>query len=179
VDPAIVAGVIYAENMINVDYKDHYVEPYFAKLFPKIADFAGISLGIAQVRLTTMKLLQEEGYIKGPYYPMPRPGLYPKSLPSSLKKYTELIKKHIEYSQKPDVNALYAAAYIKFLSDKYPQVKDMPGIMATLYNIGHKKKDGSPRIVNKPPYGYNCFGKVVRTQYGTLKMLIVEYSKRP
>lgn len=178
VDPAIVAGVIYAENMINVDWKDHYVEPYFAELFPKLSDFIGISLGMAQVRLTTMKLLQEEGYIKSPYYPMPRPGLYPKSLPSSLKKYTELIKKHIEYSQKPDVNALYAAAYIKFLSDKYPKVKDMPGIMATLYNIGHKSKDGRPRVVTSP-YGYNCFGKVVRTQYGTMKMLIEEYSKRP
>ena len=57
VNPAIIAGCIYAEQTINVDVKDKYIDPL---VYSYGID---VSLGIGQVRISTAKKVESKGYM--------------------------------------------------------------------------------------------------------------------
>ncbi len=160
VDPAIVAGAIYAKNTLNVDWRDNIRDPIAAATVNGVAHTIqgkGVSLGIGQVRLGTALDLENKGYIE-------------KSLDGRHRFY------RLSF---PDTSTMYSAAYIKYLSDIYPDVKNIPEIMSTLYNTGPKiDKNGNIMPIGRTDengtkhYGYNCFGEVTKVRYKAIQLLL-------
>lgn len=158
VNPAILAAVIYAEQRLNVDWKD--------KLFDDIGGFYGLntSVGVAQVRVSTAKFLEEQGY-------MPKinaqdggwniPGIGFVHGTETMARATAL--------RNPTINIMYAAAYLAYIQDRwkeaYPEIDGRTAILATLYN----QKETRPPHANPVP---NQFGTFAKENYYAMRQLL-------
>jgi len=160
VDAQVLAGVIFAENMLNVSFVDKYLEyPVYMGL-PNLIDF---SLGVAQVRISTAKYLEEKGYmpvIKGKW---------------SFIVYFSANEVRATLLQDDYYCILYAAAYLRLLADlwkdDFSMIEYRPDIWGSLYNLGHGKK---PHSNPKP----NSFGELVGLYYDHMGDLLYTYNER-
>jgi hypothetical protein len=132
VDPRVVAGAIYAERARNYNYwSDDVLQPALASW---VLTRSPISLGFGQVSLATAELVENAGLIPTP--------------PTT---HDERVAALID----PAKNIQYAAAYIKYLSDKFPEANGDPALLMNLYEIGEKdKKTGKRRTIKGE---YDCF----------------------
>ena len=160
VDAQVLAGVIFAENMLNVSFVDKYLEYPVYMGMPNLIDF---SLGVAQVRISTAKYLEEKGYmpvIKGRW---------------SFIVYFSANEIRAMLLQDNYYCILYAAAYLQLLADlwkdDFPTIELRPDIWGSLYNLGHGKKPHS----NPQP---NSFGELVGIYYDHMGELLYTYNKR-
>lgn len=160
VNPAIIAGCIYAEQTINVDVKDKYIDPL---VYSYGID---VSLGIGQVRISTAKKVESKGY-------MPR--IIVDDFGISNGEESIIVNQENNMRARAlmndKTNIMYVAAYLRYIQDiwknKYPQISGKSDILGTLYNIGEYGKNG----VNSNPQS-NDFGKTVKKNYGKMQGLL-------
>ena len=105
VDPYVLAGCIYVEQIKNVDLKDEFDSTLVLK-----AGFDS-SVGIGQIKVSTAKLLQEEGYM--PYIEKP-------TFWGGLLGMTREAKIAFELEDN-ETNIYYAAAYLKYISNEWAE----------------------------------------------------------
>ncbi|MBE7052211.1 MAG: RHS repeat-associated core domain-containing protein [Ruminococcaceae bacterium] len=159
VNPGILAATIYAEQRLNVDWKDDYIDG--------IVGFYGMdtSIGIGQVKISTAKLMEDEGYMPkisqtDAGWNVPIIGFVHGSEQMAREKVLEI----------PELNIKYAAGYLKYFQDEweavYPDIDGKTDILATLYNLGHKQT--SPNSNPKP----NDFGKFAKENYFHVRKLL-------
>lgn len=127
VDPNILAGCIYAEQVRNVDFKDNFDTVLAVEM-----NFDS-SIGVAQVKVSTAKMLQEKGYM---------PAIEKPSLVEDILGISENAKIAVLLDDN-EINIQYAAAYLKYQIDQwspiYPRINEDIAIQGTLYNLGHEK----------------------------------------
>ena len=144
VNPGILGAIIYTEQFNNVNMLDYYFDDFGGKLG------LDTSIGLAQVKISTAKMLEEEGYM-------------PRITVSDNERKTENAKR-IEALNDPQTNIRYAAAYLKYIQDiwkdVYPEIDGRTAILATLYNTGAYGEEG-PRSNPKP----NDFGRYAKGKY--------------
>lgn len=156
VDPYVVASVIYTEQSHNVDWKDTATD---------WIGFYGIldtSIGVGQVKGSTAKFLEEEGYVT------PTKGSEGGwNFPWGFVNGTETMAR-VKRLENNEWNIFYVAAYIKYFQDTwedvFPDIANRPDILATLYNLGHGK---NPNANPKP----NDFGENALDYYNKMKCL--------
>ena len=159
IDPGVLAATIYAEQRLNVDWKDDYIDG--------ICGFYGVdtSIGIGQVRISTAKFVEENGYmpkvIKEEWgWNIPLVGFV---------NGTEQMAREKEL-ENPSKNIRYAAAYLRYFQDlweeEYPEIGSSVEILATLYNLGHEQT--SP---NSEPKA-NDFGNFAKDNYNYVMTLL-------
>lgn len=128
VNPAITAGVIYAEQVLNVNILDDLTD---------WLGYYGIntSVGIGQVRIGTAKMLEKKGYVKitkrgKDHYIFNIYVLHPG-------KKNKDVYNRLMWSS---INIVYVAAYLKYMQDvwrkNYEKIASSPDILGTLYNTG-------------------------------------------
>ena len=163
VDPFVVAGVIFAEQSLNVNFIDTITD-FTAKLG------VNTSVGIGQVRLKTAQLVEEKTKITKITQVGTKLGILKVwNVPgvgevTGSKNYATA--RRLENDEQ---NIKYVAAYISYLQkywyDAGYNISGKPEILATLYNIG----EGSPKSNPQP----NDFGKYVGENYDVIAEFIV------
>ena len=174
IDPCVLAGCIYAEQVLNVDLKD--------KFDTTLVMYMGFdsSVGISQVKVSTARMLQENGYMD----PVEKPNFIEKCLGIDENAQIAITLEDNE------TNIQYAAAYIKYQNsmweEEYPEIWQDVAIQATIYNLGHEKlKDGwlieklgilfagfkEQREPHANPES-NDFGKFVEDSYSLMEQLL-------
>ena len=153
VDPQIVASCIYTEQSLNVNWIDTATDWLGA------TGFIDMSVGLGQVRISTAKLLEKEGYVEET---------------TSISFLTDTIKDSYAYNISMNLfdnqtNCLYVAAYIKYFEDRwseeYPIISSDPAILATLYNQGEKNSPHSSPVANE-------FGDYAADNYDYMSYLL-------
>ena len=159
VNPAILAATIYAEQRLNVDWVDDITDG--------ICGFYGIdtSIGVAQVRISTAKFLEEQGYMplvvaEDGGWNIPGAGFVSGTENMARAKMLE----------DPAISIMYAAAYLKYFQDtwksSYPEIDGRTAILATLYNLGHENTTPNP---NPQP---NEFGTFAKDSYQRMRTML-------
>ena len=170
VDPQVVAACIYVEQTENVDWKD--------SLDSVIAVTIGLdtSIGIGQVKVSTVRLLEDTGYVEKTTSTWWEEKFFHISR-------TDKIAANLENDEK---NIRYVAAYLRFMMNRweneYPDIDDDIVIQGTLYNRGHEKRGkGILRYIfgigNEPllPHanpGSDLFGEKVGEYYDLMGELL-------
>ena len=171
VDPQIVAGCIYVEQITNVDWKDSFDSA--------IAIVTGLdtSIGIGQVKVSTAKLLEDEGYVE-----KTEGRKWYEYLFSGINRNDKIAMK-LENNEK---NISYVAAYLSRQIDvwegEYPEVSQNIAVLGTLYNLGHEIRGegilgyifgigNKPRIPHSNPQA-NPFGLDVEKYYDLMGELL-------
>jgi hypothetical protein len=159
VDPRIIAGVIYTEQVKNVNYMDTATDRLgFWGLFDT-------SIGLGQVKGSTAKFMEDLGYApKSPAmdveFILPVVG----SVDG-----TETMTREMRLEDNRQ-NILYVAAYLKYFqdawADQYPAIANDPAILGTLYNRGYIET--SPH----PTPQFNPFGSFVDENYNYMGELL-------
>lgn len=153
VNPAIIASCIYTEQTKNVNWIDHVTDRGWATALDT-------SIGIGQVKLSTARNLEDNGYL-------------PKTEGVSYVYMNYKItrdEKIVEKLSDPETNVLYVAAELKYRQDlwkdQYPMIDGDSAILGTLYNLGDysKKPNASP----KP----SPFGSEVKKNYHQMRTLL-------
>ena len=153
VNPAITAGVIYAEQVLNVNILDDLTD---------WLGYYGIntSVGIGQVRIGTAKMLEKKGYVKitkrgKDHYIFNIYVLHPG-------KKNKDVYNRLMWSS---INIVYVAAYLKYMQDvwrkNYEKIASSPDILGTLYNTGKTDAHSNPKA--------NSFGKYVKKSQKRLR----------
>lgn len=152
VDPRIIAGVIYAEQVNNVDYGD---------VFGDWIGFYGLldtSIGLGQVKVSTAKLVEDKGHI--PKASATEGGWDLPVIGPVHGTETMAREKRLENNQ---INIMYVAAYLRYWQDVwedvYPQISNDPAILGTLYNLGVKANPPNENPQSNP------FGDYVEENY--------------
>lgn len=123
-----------------------------------------MSVGLGQVRVSTAKFLEEQGYVKKAEkadggWEIPFVGFVNGT-------ETMAREKRLESNA---WNTYYVSAYIKYFVDTwkadFPEIAERPDILGTLYNLGHSKK---PNSSPKP----NDFGNLVQHYYELMACLL-------
>ena len=167
VNPAIIAGCIYTEQTWNVNWFDDLTDvPGF--LFDT-------SIGIGQVKVSTAKMLEDNGYIAKTTYS--RSEVYWGTVntywnaPGVGEVWANSREEAIAYrltSEGENIN--YVAAYLKYWQDvwksTYPEIDGKSDILGTLYNLGDRAK--APNKNPKP----NSFGENVKKEYYYMRKLL-------
>ena len=147
--PRLLASVIYADRRMNYNLLDHTLDKTLA------LQGRDNSIGTAQIRVSTAIWIEENIHNPDSQYYIGKE--FEKFIPKSSFRIEV-----IENLSKPDQNLLYAAAYTSMIIHRWEKsgfsIIDKPEIVATLYNIGPIKKDGSERLLHSNPsaneYGY-------------------------
>ena len=151
--PADVAMVIYAEQCINVDWKDAVIDPFVSPL--------NVSLRLGQILISTAKKVEDQGYM-----PITQNTEWHGNT-STENRDQGIASKLLD----PQINTQYVAAYLRLNIDlwkeKYPNIAPDKAILATLYNIG-KDEENDPR----PNPESNAFGDFSERKYLFLQQLL-------
>ena len=160
VNPAIIAGCIYAEQTMNVDAKDKYIDPL---VYSYGID---VSIGIGQVRISTAKKVESKGY-------MPKITVDEFVISNGEESIIDNQENNMRARalMNDGINIMYVAAYLSYIQDiwknVYPQISGKSDILGTLYNIGEYGNNG----VNSNPQS-NAFGKTVKINYDKMQELL-------
>ena len=149
VDPVTIAGCIYSEQVLNVDWKDYFFD------YP--CYFLDTSIGVGQVKVSTAIILEDLGYIEK---------TEPVSNLTNMVSRKQLIAGKLLNDK---ANIRYVAAYLSAWQDVWEStidISDKPEILGTLYNLGTRA-----RKPNKNP-SPNAFGSYLKTKYDMLYKLI-------
>ncbi|MBQ4145373.1 MAG: hypothetical protein IJD36_01975 [Clostridia bacterium] len=170
VNPAIIAACIYTEQVTNVNILDSLTDvPAF---------FADTSIGIGQVKVSTAKMLEDEGYIQktvlSDTYNEWHGNNFVKKEIWHAPVYGYVVgsrEKAIAYRLTVESeNVNYVAAYLRYFQDRwvdaYPEIDGKTDILATLYNQGEKR----PPHSNPTP---NPFGVNAKKEYYYMRQLLV------
>ena len=150
VDVQILAGVIYTEQVLNVNLIDTYTDWLGG------TGLVDTSVGIAQVKMSTAKSVEEAGLME--------------SIDAEVYGFVVISHHKLRYVRLCDnkTNIRYAAAYLKQLTDAwkpfYKTIAKSPAILGTLYNIGVGTPHSNPRS--------NKFGDRVAEEYNKMKELL-------
>jgi len=152
VNPAIIAGCIYTEQITNVDWID--------TLTDRSLYFLDTSIGIGQVKVSTARMLEDIGYVS-----VTRPyKIYANRITISRE---EAIADKLMDNEK---NIFYVAAYLKYWQDKwadvYPEIAGRSAILGTLYNLGDRANAPNPNPNSNP------FGDIVKKNYHCMQELL-------
>jgi hypothetical protein len=152
VNPAILAACIYAEQRLNVDWKDDLTDrPLY---------FFDTSVGISQVRISTAKMLEDAGY-------MPKTESYKIYANRIVVNREETIADKLMNNQ---TNVRYAAAYLAYWQDQwkdvYPEIAERTAILATLYNLGERANEPNSNLQSIP------FGDFAEENYSHMRSLL-------
>lgn len=173
VNPAIIAACIFTEQVTNVNILD--------ALTDVSGYFLDTSIGIGQVKVSTAKMLEDEGYIQKTEYvgtKCVRIGVwnyytdvwyapaYGKIQGSREKAIAHRLTVESE-------NINYVAAYLRYFQDRwkkvYPDIDGKTDILATLYNLGENAN--LPNANPKP----NIFGIDAKNEYYYMRQLLGLY----
>jgi len=133
VDPVIVGSVIFVEQFNNYNLVDVWTD------WLAISGLIDMSVGVGQVRVSTVKYLEEQGYV---------PAISFKKLNVSFSGFliaesSENVARYLCLLN-DSTNVFYVAAYIKCLEDiwseDYPEIPSTPNILGSLYNLGHEEE---------------------------------------
>jgi hypothetical protein len=154
VDPVAIACCIYAEQVLNYDWKD-VITDY-------LCYFLDTSIGFGQVKVSTAKFLEDAGYMPATeaYFNPDCPDLY-------ISRNLNIAAKLLDDTE----NIRYVAAYLAYWQDTWSSVIDISqrtDILATLYNLGTNAK--SPNHNPSP----NAFGEFAAAQYALMEELLYD-----
>ena len=171
VNPAIIAACIYTEQTTNVNIIDHLTD---VALY-----FADTSIGIGQVRVSTARMLEDNGYIaKTEYKTMEvygnnisiiwnTPGYSNGTAHANNR--NEAIAKRLTVESE---NINYVAAYLRYFQDRwknaYPKIDGDTAILATLFNQDEIRSP-HPKPVPNP------FGNQAKKEYDYMRQLLGLY----
>jgi hypothetical protein len=154
----MVAGVIYAENALNVNGLD------------TLTDWLGFygldsSVGLGQVKMSTAKFIEDQGYINKADE---TEGAWHVPLVGDVHGSTRMAReKRLENDK---INTYYVAAYLKYFQDKwmdaFPEITQRPDILGTLYNLGHQTTHPNSDPKSRP------FGDYVSLNYDKMAELL-------
>ncbi len=151
-----VAMVIYAEQCINVDWKDEIIDPI-------VASTLDVSLGLGQVRISTATKLEDNGYMPITHYSEWHGNNCVENRDLGIA---------IKLLNAQD-NAKYVAAYLKYIIDlwqeQYAHIHDDADILATIYNIGEMGRNNEGPHPNP---GSNEFGRFAANHRQMLQDLL-------
>ena len=171
VNPGILAAVIYAEQVLNVTYTENIEDAAQAFLG------ANCSVGIAQVRISTAKRIEDAGYIEKTTETKVVTYLFTIPIKNEPVYSTDLISRDSNLYSKlknDEVNIRYAAAYLALIQDlwkeAYPEIDGRTAILATLYNIGEY---GGSKGINSNPES-NPFGDFAKESYSDMCKILRE-----
>ena len=172
VNPAIIAACIYTEQTTNVNIVDHLTD------LP--AYFADTSIGIGQVKVSTAKMLEDNGYIDETKYAGTE-----RVWTGTWSYYTDVwyapAYGRVQGSRENAIahrltveseNINYVAAYLKYFQDRwkdvYPKIDGDTAVLATLYNQDetrppHSKPEPRP------------FGIQAKKEYDDMRQLLGLY----
>ena len=155
VDPQTVAACIFVEQYYNYDWVDEATD-WIGK-----TGIIDMSMGLGQVRVSTAKYLEENGYL--PKVQQEDETSMNRSLVDCLIPCVNEDSKMRGLRLEDDKwNIQYVAAYIKCLQDiwseDYPEISADTAILGALYNLGHNK------IPHDSPQS-NWFGDYVNKYY--------------
>ena len=170
VNPSIIASCIYTEQVLNVNFRD--------TLTDEIAYFMDTSIGIGQVKVSTARLMEDKGYIKGVeymgrkeiwhgngsvlvnYWNVPGYGIVEGSREKAIAKRLTVDEQCIEY----------VAAYLKYWQDEwkdeYPIIDGKSDVLGTLFNLGDRANAPNPNPKTIP------FGDKVKDNYHYMQYLL-------
>lgn len=154
--PVDVAMVIYAEQCINVDWKDEVIDPMLAPTL-------NVSLGLGQMRISTARKVENNGYLPITHYSEWHGN-------NSVENRDAGIAIKLLNAQE---NAKYVAGYLAYIIDlweqEYPYISCDADVLATLYNIGEMgSNNGGPH----PNPGSNEFGRFASDHRQLLQCLL-------
>ena len=161
VNPAILAGCIYTELTWNYNWIDDMTD---LSLY-----YMDTSIGIAQVKVSTAVMLEENGYIAKTEFSHIVENLWyaPGVGYVEASNRNEAIAIRLT-SESESIN--YAAAYLSYWQNvwknEYPEIDGRSAILGTLYNLGDRANDPNP---NPSP---NDFGINVRNEYEYMRELL-------
>ena len=168
VNPAILAATIYAEQVKNVTYTEGGED------FIQSVLNMNCSVGLAQVRISTAKKVEDAGYISKTYEIRIKTYVLTNPFTGEKMYHTHVISRESNiYTNLTDdkTNIRYAAAYLAYIQDlwksSYPEIDGRTAILATLYNIGEAGSIG----VHKNPKS-NSFGDYAKDNYHYMKELL-------
>ena len=154
--PVDVAMVIYAEQCINVDWKDEIIDPILAPTL-------NVSLGLGQMRISTARKVEGNGYLPITHYREWHGN-------NSVENRDVGIAIKLLNAQE---NAKYVAGYLAYIIDfweqEYPYISCDTEVLATLYNIGEM---GSNNAGPHPNPGSNEFGRFASDHRQLLQCLL-------
>ena len=154
--PVDVAMVIYAEQCINVDWKDEVIDPMLAPTL-------NVSLGLGQMRISTARKVEDNGYLPITHYTEWHGN-------NSVENRDAGIAIKLLNAQE---NAKYVAGYLAYIIDlweqEYPYISCDADVLATLYNIGEM---GSNNTGPHPNPGSNEFGRFASDHRQLLQCLL-------
>ena len=156
VDPAIIACCIYTEQVQNVNWLDS---------FDGLLYFFDTSIGVGQVRVSTARMLEDNGY-------MPKTESYMFAGMFITDVIVNVRTRNMEIASKlsdAKTNIRYVAAYLRYWQDKWESVYDLAGeadILWTLYNLGENAN--SPNTSPKA----NPFGTYAGQKYNHIAELL-------
>ena len=162
--PRVLAGVVYAEHLLNVKPGEQVLDVVFAR-----TGYSS-SLGIAQVKVNTAEWLERVVNNRASLFYLGEKveGMFPISHTRS-----ELIDKLTV----PSTNLLYASAYLRIIQELWGETlaalwlqNSRAGILGTLYSLGINLPNGSLRRPHADPR-MNHFGEVVQGFYDSFLMV--------
>lgn len=169
VNPAIIAACIFTEQVTNVNVLDSLTD------IP--AYFADTSIGIGQVKVSTARMLEDEGYIQKT------------TLHDSYDEWhgNNFVQREVWYAPAygyvegtrdkaiayrltvESENINYVAAYLRYFQDRwkdvYPEIDGRTAVLATLYNQGERR----PPHANPEP---RPFGIQAKEEYYYMRELL-------
>ena len=154
--PVDVAMVIYAEQCINVDWKDEVIDPLLAPTL-------NVSLGLGQMRISTARKVEDNGYLPITQYSEWHGN-------NSVENRDAGIAIKLLNEQE---NAKYVAGYLAYIIDlweqEYPCISCDADVLATLYNIGEMGSNNAGPHSNP---GSNEFGRFASDHRQLLQCLL-------
>jgi len=155
VQPRIVAAVIYAERVLNVNWRDTYLDKLMA------LNRINSSIGFCQVKLNTARWIEKNlndtssKYFLGDSIA----AFFPESV------YLDELIERLEDTSR---NIIYAVAYLAMFKNRWLRagvdIGCRPDILGTLYSLGAYKTNGEERLPHPDPVP-NTFGAVVQEFY--------------
>ncbi len=170
VNPAIIAACIYTEQITNVNVLD--------SLTDVPAYFADTSIGIGQVKVSTAKMLEDNGYIQKTEYSHSFSAVGG-HIPYEVRVWYAPAYGYVAGSREKAIayrltveseNVNYVAAYLRYFQDRwkdvYPEIDGKTDILATLYNLG---ENANPPNSNPQPIK---FGVDAKKEYYYMRQLL-------
>ncbi|PWL44980.1 MAG: hypothetical protein DBY45_04840 [Clostridiales bacterium] len=164
VDAAIIAGCIFTEQYLNVDFVDDLTDWIGA------TGILDTSIGIGQVKVSTAKQLEEAGYMSKTYVDNGVNFVIPTPLTTSVKELNQRAETAARAKRLDNdyENIMYVAAYLSQFVDQwkeeFPEISVRPDILGTLFNLGYRTPNPNPSP--------NSFGSTVGENYQYMRELL-------
>ena len=155
IDVNILKAIVYTERVLNVDWKDEYLENAVAK------SGYNVSIGLCQIKVTTGMWIEKQLIDSTSQF-------HPNNDYSLAITKSGTREKVISKLLNIPTNIIYAAAYLRIFIDYFRKydidIASNPAILGTLYSSGISDKKGGT-ITPVPKFKINKFGKYAKQIY--------------